>query len=86
VTPNEHARDLTLRLAAMRPESETDVSDLLVWSFDNAIKQERARCAAIVMARAAKWNEAAQAGAHGDCAESLADECEDIAVAIRSAT
>jgi hypothetical protein len=46
MTPQDHARDLILRLAAMKPEGN-DVSDLLVTSFEAAINEERARCAAV---------------------------------------
>jgi hypothetical protein len=46
------------------------------------LKTERERCAALVAERAAKWNDAARADMHAPCAESLADECEDIVAAI----
>lgn len=50
--------------------------------IDVALAAERERCVKIVRDRAAKWNEHAKAGHPGDCAESLADECEDILAAI----
>jgi len=37
----------------------------------------------LVLERAKKWNEHAKIGHPGDCAESLADECEDIALALK---
>ena len=43
MTPQEHARDLMLRLAAMKPEERNDVTDLLVSSFQAAINDERDR-------------------------------------------
>jgi hypothetical protein len=48
-----------------------------------ALTLERERCAQLVLARARLWNDHARAGHPGDCAESLADECEDIVAAIR---
>lgn len=47
------------------------------------IAQERERCAKIVDMRAKVWNDAVKSGAHENCAMSLAEECEDIAAAIR---
>lgn len=44
---------------------------------------ERERCAKLVDARAQLWNNAAKVGMHSDCSMSLAEECEDIAAAIR---
>lgn len=46
-------------------------------------KEERERCIAAVMERAAKWADHARHANHSDCSDSLAEECEDIAVAIR---
>jgi len=48
-----------------------------------AVRDERERCASIVDARAKLWNDAVKGGAHEDCSMSLAEECEDIARAIR---
>ena len=48
MTPAEHARDLTLRLAAIKPEGADDVTNLLVWSFEKAMKDERDRIAETV--------------------------------------
>lgn len=50
MTPEQHAVDLSLRLAAMKPEGEEDIAKLLTWSFERAINDERARCAALVQA------------------------------------
>jgi hypothetical protein len=55
MTPQEHVRDLTLRLAAMKPEGPNDVSDLLVLSFENAINEERERIAAIIERQDLPW-------------------------------
>ena len=47
MTAQEHARDLMLRLAAINSEGPNDISDLLVASFNQAIQEERDRCATI---------------------------------------
>lgn len=49
----------------------------------DAIAIERERCAQLVLARAKLWNDHARTAHPGECAESLADECEDIVAAIR---
>lgn len=52
-----------------------------------AIAAEREACVKLVMERAAKWNAHARVvRPQLNCCESLADECEDIAVAIRART
>lgn len=48
MTPEQHAVELCLRLSAMKPEGEDDIANLLKWSFERAINDERTRCAGIV--------------------------------------
>jgi hypothetical protein len=47
MTPQEHARDLFLRLSAIKPEHPDDIANLLVRSFEIAIMAERERCAGV---------------------------------------
>lgn len=48
MTPQEHARDLMLRLSAIRSDGPDDIPNLLVRSFERVLKEEREACAAIV--------------------------------------
>lgn len=51
--------------------------------YDEGVAAERARCVALVQHRVKLWNDSLRADMHGDCAMSLAEECEDIAAAIQ---
>lgn len=43
----QHAVDLILRLSAIRPENTDDIGRLVVRAFEDAVKEERERCAKI---------------------------------------
>lgn len=44
---HSHARDLLLRLSAIKPKGPDDIQHLLIRSFETAIAEERERCASL---------------------------------------
>lgn len=70
-------------LATLMHNLTTLIMNERVRAYNDGIDAERARCLAIVGQRLKLWNDAAQADVHGDCALSIAEECEDIAAAIQ---
>jgi hypothetical protein len=72
--------EITTEMERLSAEAENAFQD----GFKRGIQRERQRCTAIIQARADKWNAQFRAEHAGPCAESLAEECEDIIQTIRN--
>lgn len=74
----------TVRVLEERKPGCAETNNIaLMGSIRRALINERERCVSIVDARAKVWNDALKAETHGNCSQSLAEECEDIAMMIR---
>lgn len=86
---HDHAHDLFLRLAAIKPEHVDDIAFLLVHSFETAIHEERRACENIAETAANK-HEAERLELYGKRGEGNAaaasNAADEIAEAIRART